>query len=61
MEHPPYSPDLVPNDLWLFPKIKSVLKKRRFQDTKDIKIMTTVLKGIPQQEFKNVSNTGLSA
>jgi hypothetical protein len=26
MEHPPYSPDLVPNGFWLFPKIKSALK-----------------------------------
>jgi hypothetical protein len=25
-EHPPYSPDLVPNDFWLFPNIKSTLK-----------------------------------
>jgi hypothetical protein len=26
MEHPPYSPDLAPNDFWLFPIIKSALK-----------------------------------
>jgi hypothetical protein len=26
MEHPPYSPDLSQNDLWLFPEIKSALK-----------------------------------
>jgi histone-lysine N-methyltransferase SETMAR len=26
MEHPPYFPDLAPNNFWLFPKIKSVLK-----------------------------------
>jgi hypothetical protein len=26
MEHPSYSPDLVLNDFWLFPKIKSALK-----------------------------------
>jgi hypothetical protein len=30
MEHPPYSPDLVPNDFWLFPKVNSVLKERWF-------------------------------
>jgi hypothetical protein len=30
MEHPSYSPDLVPNGFWLFPKIKSALKGRRF-------------------------------
>jgi hypothetical protein len=28
-------PDLAPNDLCLFPKIKSALKERRFQDTED--------------------------
>jgi histone-lysine N-methyltransferase SETMAR len=26
----PYSPDLAPYDFWLFPKIKSHLKGRRF-------------------------------
>jgi hypothetical protein len=36
MEHPTYSPDSDPNDFWLFPKIKSALKGRRFQDTEDI-------------------------
>jgi hypothetical protein len=39
MEHPPYSPDLVPNDFWLFPKIKSALKGRGLQNTEDIKKM----------------------
>jgi histone-lysine N-methyltransferase SETMAR len=28
--HPPYSPDLAPNDLWLLPKMKSTLKGQRF-------------------------------
>ena len=31
MEHPPYSPDLVPCDFFLFPKIKSALKGTRFE------------------------------
>jgi hypothetical protein len=43
MEHPPYSYDFAPNDLRLFPKMKNVL---------------TVLKAIPQQDLKNVSNSG---
>jgi hypothetical protein len=34
MESPPCSPDLVPKDLWLFPKIKSALKE--FQAIEDI-------------------------
>ena len=28
---PPYSPDLAPCDFWLFPKLKSPLKGKRFQ------------------------------
>jgi hypothetical protein len=39
MEHPPYSCHLAPNDFWLFPKIKTALKGRRFQDTEDIQKM----------------------
>ena len=27
----PYSPDLAPCDFWLFPKLKTTLKGRRFQ------------------------------
>ena len=29
--HPPYSPDLAPADFFLFPKLKTTLKRRRFQ------------------------------
>jgi histone-lysine N-methyltransferase SETMAR len=34
---PPNSPDLSPPDFFFFPKIKSTLKGRRFEDTEDIK------------------------
>jgi hypothetical protein len=37
MELPSYSRDLAPNDFWVFLKIKSLLKGRRFQDIEDIK------------------------
>jgi histone-lysine N-methyltransferase SETMAR len=37
LEHPPCSPGLAPNDLWLFPKIKSALKGRSFHDIEDIR------------------------
>jgi hypothetical protein len=44
MKHPPCSSDLVTNDFWLFPKMKSALKGRRFQDTeKQNKNMTKAL------------------
>jgi len=34
--HPPYSPDIAPADFFLFPKIKTTLKGRRFQTTVEI-------------------------
>ena len=33
---PPYSPDLVPWDFWLFPKLKPPLKGKRFQTITEI-------------------------
>ena len=33
---PRYSPDLVPCDFWLFPKLKSPLKWKRFQTIDEI-------------------------
>jgi hypothetical protein len=44
---------LAPNDFWLFPKLKSALKRRRFQDIESIhKNVTMALKAVPQQEFQ---------
>jgi len=37
LKHPAYSPDLAPNDFFLFPKIKVILKRRRFDDIDDIR------------------------
>jgi len=34
--HPPYSPDLAPANFFLFPKIKTTFKGRRFQTTEEI-------------------------
>ena len=28
MDHPPYSPDLAPCEIWLFPKLKNALKEQ---------------------------------
>ena len=33
---PPYSPDLAPWNFWLFPKLKSPLKWKRFQTISEI-------------------------
>jgi [histone H3]-lysine36 N-dimethyltransferase SETMAR len=51
--HPPYSPDLAPCDFWLFPKIKSVLKGKRFDTISDIERATTEqLKTLPKEAFQ---------
>jgi len=47
-----YSPDLAPNDFFLYPKIKEILKGRYFDDIDDIRSNTT-LKAIPQNQFQN--------
>jgi histone-lysine N-methyltransferase SETMAR len=36
MEHPPYSPDLAPNDFHVFGPMKEVLKGRRFPSDEDV-------------------------
>ena len=38
---PPYNPDLVPCDFWLFPKLKSPLKGKRFETIDEIQENTT--------------------
>jgi len=54
LEYPAYSPDLVPSDFFLFPKIKEILKGRHFDDIDDIRNNTmTALKAIPQTHFQN--------
>jgi hypothetical protein len=53
MEHPSYSPDLAPSDMWLFSEMWSSLRKRKFQDTEEIdKNVTKALKLFTQQEFQ---------
>ena len=38
---PPYSPDLVPWDFWLFPKVQSPLGGKRFQTIDEIQENTS--------------------
>ena len=62
LEHPAYSPDLGPSDLFLFPKIKEILKWRHFDDIDDIRSNTTAaLKAIPQTSYKIVLKGRLGA
>ena len=54
LEHPAYSPDLAPNDFFLFTNIKEILKGRHFDDSDDIRSNTTAaLKAISQNQFQN--------
>ena len=54
MPHPPYSPDLIPNWLFLFPWMKEVLKGKRFADVEEVKQKPAeALKGIKINKFKN--------
>jgi transposase len=51
--HPPYSPDLAPCDFFLFPRLKSTLKGKRFQDVAEIQLNTTLqLQAIPKQAYQ---------
>jgi hypothetical protein len=51
--HPTYSPDSAPCDFFLFPRMKSKLKGRRFQDITEIQEQSlTVLHAIPKSQFQ---------
>ncbi|GFS52518.1 histone-lysine N-methyltransferase SETMAR [Trichonephila clavipes] len=39
--YPPYSPDLAPSDLHLFPKMKNWLVTKRFEDDKELRVRVT--------------------
>jgi transposase len=50
---PPYSPDLAPADFFLFPKLKSTVKRRRFDTIDEIqKISTNKFFAIPKAVFQ---------
>jgi transposase len=54
MPQPPYSPDLAPADFFLFPKLKSTLKGRRFQTVEEIKENSLQdPRAIPQNTFQD--------
>ncbi|UYV67905.1 hypothetical protein LAZ67_5002460 [Cordylochernes scorpioides] len=51
---PPYFPDITPNDFFLFPKLKAVLKGRHFDTSDDIiEKSPLALKSIPKEAYKN--------
>src|SRR5436190_4438061 len=53
--HPPYSPDLAPNDFFLYPQAKKELKGRRFPTTiAAIKALEAILKVLAKEGFEHV-------
>jgi len=54
LEHLAYSPDLAPSDIFLFLKIKEILKGRPFDDIDNIWSNTrAALKAIPPNQVQN--------
>lgn len=54
IENPPYSPDSVPCDFYLFLKILSVLKGIRFESMEEVKQKPTeLLKALAKEDFQN--------
>ena len=52
--HLPYSPDLVPADFFLFPRLKSSLKDHRFQTVEEIEENSIRdLRAVPQNTFQD--------
>jgi hypothetical protein len=55
LSHLPYSPDLVPADLFLFPKLKNAMKGTRFEAVSSIQqIVIRELKAIREEVFSQV-------
>jgi hypothetical protein len=49
----PYSSEMAPYDVWLFPQLKAVLKGNIFEDIDEIKKnATSTLNTIPKDSFK---------
>jgi len=54
LEYPPYSPDLALCDIYLFPKIKSVLKGTLCVSVENVKAKTAeILSSLTEHELRN--------
>ncbi|UYV71777.1 hypothetical protein LAZ67_9000368 [Cordylochernes scorpioides] len=50
--HPPYSPDLAPNDFFLYPKLKMKLKGRKFDNVDKIQAESkATLRNLTKSDF----------
>jgi len=62
VQHSPYSPDLAPSDLFLFPKLKINFKGRRFQTMEEIQAVTGPREHATRKmTSRNASDTGSAA
>ena len=52
IRHPPYSPDLVPCDFWLFPMLKEKFRDGRYETIEEMKeAVTKVIDILTQEDF----------
>jgi len=58
LEHPPYSPDLTPSELYLFPKLKLFLAGQRFSSNQEA---ITAVEGYFADLMKNHYRDGIMA
>jgi hypothetical protein len=59
IRHPPYSSDLLPCDFFLFPKMKLMLKRRRFDTIKEIQAESQrVLDAVTCRTYRKRSKNG---
>ena len=66
MHQPTYSPDLAPAEFFLFPKLKTPMKGKRFATIEEIKEkywkqeLLAIPKGSFQKCFEDLNNAGIS-
>ncbi len=54
LPHPPYSPDLAPNDFWFYHRVKKTLKGRRFRNLDELEEAADQAIGqIPSKEYRH--------
>ena len=57
LDHPPYSPDLSPNDFFTFPRIKNMLRGKRFQTSEEaVDAYKTAILTTPTSEWNKCYN-----
>ncbi|CAH1975670.1 unnamed protein product [Acanthoscelides obtectus] len=57
LDHPPYSPDLTPNDFFTFPKIKNRLRGQRFQSPEEaVDAFKNAVLDLPPNEWNKYIN-----